>query len=64
MKLSEEEKASYMSLCSMAKAGEKDPKDTPFVSTRRGVLGLEMTQAKPSTIKFQFEYETVESKPL
>lgn len=61
MKLTEEEKASYLSLCSMA-AGERDPKLTQFVSTRRGVLTLEMTQAQPATINFKFEYNTVESK--
>ena len=63
MKLTEEEKASYLSLCSMAAGGSgRDPKLTQFVSTRRGVLTLEMTQAKPATINFKFEYQTVESK--
>ena len=62
MKLTEEEKASYLRLCSMAAAGERDPKLTQFVSTRRGVLTLEMTQAQPATINFKFEYNTVESK--
>ena len=65
MKLTEEEKASYLSLCSMVAGGsERDPKLTQFVSTRRGVLTLEMTQAKPATINFKFEYQTVESKHM
>ena len=39
-----------------------DPKQKSFISTRRGILVIEMTQTKPSTIKFQFQYETVESE--